>query len=336
MTTTDPTVIEAAGSATGAVQEIAFRAMGSDAHVILVGAPAELTSWAQQRIEQLEAMWSRFLPTSEISVLNAEAGRWVEVSEETARLVSTAVAAWRLTGGTCDATVLGDVIRAGYDRSFDELGPRQSGGSSSLVIGCTDIEIDGSSVRLPAGVGFDPGGIGKGLAADLVCAELMAAGAAGACVNLGGDVRVSGAAPDGDGDGWTIAVDHAQVELPFARVGILDGAVATSTSLLRRWLVGGSLRHHLIDPSTGLPTDSDLAHVTVLAHDAWAAEALAKAILIRGSLHPFDLLGGTGAEAIIVGTDGWVTSTPGIGAYLGGGSLPVAIRDHSTNGRPWT
>ncbi len=327
MTTTDPATVVA-----GAVQEVAFRAMGSDAQVILVGASSELITWAQQRIDQLELMWSRFLPTSEISVLNDHSGRWVEVSEETARLVSTAVAAWRLTGGTCDATVLGDVVRAGYDRSFDDLAPRPSGGSSSFVIGCTDIEIDGSSVRLPAGVGFDPGGIGKGLAADLVCAELMEAGVAGACVNLGGDVRVCGTGPDADG--WTIAIEHAQVELPFARVGLHDGAVATSTSLLRRWLVDGSMRHHLIDPTTGLPTDSDLAHVTVLAHDAWAAESLAKAILIRGSLHPFDLLGGTGAEAIVVGTDGWVTSTPGIGAYLGGGSLPVAIRDHHTNRRP--
>lgn len=327
MTATDPATVVA-----GAVQEVAFRAMGSDAHIILVGAPAELITWAQQRIEQLEERWSRFRPASEISTLNDHAGRWVEVSEDTARLVSTAVAAWRLTGGTCDATVLGDVLRAGYDRSFDDLGPRGCGGSSSLIIGCTDIEIDGSSVRLPAGVGFDPGGIGKGLAADMVCGELMEAGVAGACVNLGGDVRVCGAAPDGEG--WTIAIDHAQAELPFARVGILDGAVATSTSLLRRWLVGGSLRHHLIDPTTGLPTDSDLAHVTVLAHDAWAAEALAKAILIRGSLYPFDLLGGTGAEALVVGTDGWVTATPGLDAYLGGGSLPAAIRHHTTNERP--
>ena len=67
------------------------------------------------------------------------------------------------------------MIRAGYDRSFDELGPAPAPGNSSLVLGCADIEVDGDTVRLPAGTGFDPGGIGKGLAADLVTAETTAA-----------------------------------------------------------------------------------------------------------------------------------------------------------------
>ena len=61
-------------------------------------------------------------------------------------------------------------------------------------------------MRLPAGSGFDPGGIGKGLAADIVSAELLAAGARGACVNLGGDLRVTGEAPGGGT--WTVAVEH--------------------------------------------------------------------------------------------------------------------------------
>ena len=84
-----------------------------------------------------------------------------------------------------------------------------------------------------------------------------------------------------------------------------DGAVATSTTLKRRWQGDdGTVRHHLIDPATGLPSDSDVDLVTVVAAGAWAAEVLAKAVLLRGSAHPFDLIGGTGAAALIVGDDG--------------------------------
>ena len=165
------------------------------------------------------------------------------LSAESLLLVERALDAWRLTVGRFDPTVLGAVIRAGYDRSFDELGPSPASGSSPLTTGAAGIAIDGDRVRLPAGVGFDPGGIGKGLAADLVVAGALAAGAAGACVNLGGDLRVAGRPPDGpsaDASGWTVAVDHPASPEPVALLGIHDGAVATSTTLRRRWRTAGN------------------------------------------------------------------------------------------------
>ena len=63
-------------------------------------------------------------------------------------------------------------------------------------------------MRLPAGAGFDPGGIGKGLAADLAVAEALTEGAAGVCVNLGGDVRLEGSAPDGGA--YDVLIDGKQ------------------------------------------------------------------------------------------------------------------------------
>src|SRR5205085_3364897 len=206
---------------------------------------------------------------------------------ETLELVERAVDAWRLSGGGFDPTVLGAVIRAGYDRSFDQLGPSPAAGHSPLGLGADDIEIVGDTVRLPAGTGFDPGGIGKGLAADIVTAELLDTGAAGGCVNLGGDVRVAGASPNGDGAGWAVAVEHPWSSTPLAMLGIGDGAVATSTILRRSWTVDGRSRHHLIDPRTGRPADTDLNLATVVAGQAWVAEVLAKAVLLRGAAHPF-------------------------------------------------
>jgi thiamine biosynthesis lipoprotein len=311
------------------VAELHFRAMGSDAHVIVVGGSADLIERARRRVDELEQRWSRFLPGSEISRLNRRAGTAVLVSAETIQLVEHGIAAWRISGGAVDPTVLGDVVRAGYDRTFEAIGPTPAGRFperrpfSLLGIGCDHIEVSDGRVRLPSGTGFDPGGIGKGLAADLVAAETMAAGADGVCVNLGGDLRVIGTGPAGGG--WTVAVEHPWSAGPLALVGIGDGAAATSTTLRRRWETDGVTRHHLIDPATGLPSGTDVNLATAVSGQAWMAEVMAKAVLLRGSQHPFDLIDGTGSEAVIVRTDGRVTASAGFAAYLGGATLPADI-----------
>ena len=291
--------------------ELRFHAMGSDAHVIVEGGCEQLADEARRRLFDLEQRWSRFLPDSEVSLLNDHAGQTVSVSAETVLLVERAVEAWRITGGAFDPTVLGDLLRAGYNRTFDDLDSTPV--TSELVIGCTDIEINGREVRLPAGTGFDSGGIGKGLAADLVAVEVMAGGADGVCINLGGDLRVLGTSSDGS---WTVAVEHPSFEAPIAHVGLEYGAVATSTTLKRRWRVGDEERHHLIDPRTGRPSTTDLTLATVIAGEAWIAEVMAKAVLLRGSEHAFDLLDREQA-ALVVDAHGVTRMSDGFAAFTG-------------------
>jgi thiamine biosynthesis lipoprotein len=305
-------------SADGAVR---FRAMGSDAHVILVGGRAGLVDDVRRRIVDLERRWSRFRPDSEVNALNARGGEAVEVSAETRLLVARAVEAWRITGGAFDPTVLGSLQRAGYSQSF-ELGPRRVAGPGLAIVGCTDITIDATAVRLPPGTGFDGGGIGKGLAADLTVDEALAAGAAGVCVNLGGDLRVAGEAPAGAS--WTIAVEHPWARSPLVRLGLGAGAVATSTTLRRAWSMGGRRYHHLIDPATGVPSTTDLTSATVVTGQGWAAEVLAKAVLLRGRQRAFDLLD-VQAEALVVGADGAIATTPGLHAFLGDQAVPTGV-----------
>ena len=306
------------------MNETSFRAMGSDAHVIVLGGGPHLLDAARDRIDELEQRWSRFIESSEVSQLTEHAGEWVAVSVDTQLLVERAVEGWRLSAGRVDPTVLGDVLRAGYDRSFDDLDPHAGSGQSALLIGCTDIDVRSGEVRLPPGTGFDPGGIGKGLAADLVAAELLAAGADGACINLGGDVRLVGTGPEGAG--WTVAIEHPWRPDPLGNVGLRVGAIATSTTLKRRWQADGVTRHHLIDPSTGLPSTTDINLVSVVAGEAWRAEVLAKAVLLRGSDHPFDIVDGTGAVALAVLDDGSVVLSEGFESFLGPDhELPAAV-----------
>jgi thiamine biosynthesis lipoprotein len=290
-----------------------FRAMGTDVHVVVVDADVRLLDHAQHRIEDLEQRWSRFRPASEISALNEAAGRPVRVSAETRELVQRALDARRATGGLFDPTVLGDLLRAGYTQTFAEVARSPRAGTSALTRGADAIEIDGDEVRLPLGVGFDPGGIGKGLAADMVTDELRADGATGVCVNLGGDARVSGAAPDGGA--WTIAVRHPHWNTPVAMLGMTDGAVATSTTLRRRWSVGTQEQHHLIDSDTGRPSASPRPFATVVAGFAWAADVLAKALVLDTRPDPFTLLRRSGAEALIVDNDNHVETSFGLAAF---------------------
>lgn len=308
-----------------------FRAMGSDAHVIVMADDAAaLLDLAQRMIDELEQRWSRFLPDSEVSLLNAAAGEPVMVTADTVLLVQRAIAAWRLTGGTYDPTLLDALRAAGYDRTFeslDSLDPAGAGQSADAPLpmlrpGPTDIVIDGGSVRLPAGCGFDAGGIGKGLAADLVAQRLIDDGAAGVCINLGGDLRVRGESPTLNG--WTLAIEHPWCATPIALVGLTDGAIATASVLRRVWQVGGETRHHLIDPATGLPAESDLALAAVIAGEAWLAEVMAKSVLLRGAADAFDLLD-TGTAAIAVGHDGRVQATTNLAAFTGGVAVPTRL-----------
>jgi thiamine biosynthesis lipoprotein len=96
--------------------------------------------------------------------------------------------------------------------------------------------------------------------------------------------------------------------------------------LRRRWSVDGQLRHHLIDPSTGAPSDSDLELATVIAGEAWIAEVLAKAALLRGSGRAFDIIG-DGVQALTVDADGVVRTTPGFAEFTGATPLPDGLGD---------
>jgi thiamine biosynthesis lipoprotein len=315
-----------------------FRAMGSDATVVVAGGPGGLAGSARRRLDELEALWSRFLPGSEISLLNSAGGAARTVSPETLELVERGLEAWRLTGGSYDPTILGDVLRAGYTVTFNALAELPAGSplaGTTLTIGAGGIRTDPSrrTVQFPAGVGFDPGGIGKGLAADMVVRELLAAGATGACVNVGGDVRVAGRGPAAAADdpspdaGWVIGVENPFADSELAALlGVGNGGVATSSRLRRRWTgPGGRPAHHLLDPRTGKPAAGGLAAVTVVASEAWRAEMLTKAAFLAGATGAAALIDRFGAAALLVTDDGTTIATANLANFLipNGGGAPA-------------
>lgn len=290
-----------------------FRAMGSDCRVLVVGGDLQDVAWAEQQVRALEAAWTRFDAGSELGRLNARAGRAVPVSPELLMLARRAVRAERLTAGRFDPLLGTEIVALGYDRDHLSLtapgAPRATVALTPRVRPATQgLRIDerAGTVVVPAGRAFDPGGIGKGLAADMVSAGLMRRGAEGALVNLGGDIRVRGRGPSGE---WRLRIQHPDgPDLPgVAEVSLAQGGLCTSGTNRRRWVRSdGTEVHHLIDPSTGIPTGAPVAQVSVIAPQAWLAEALTKAVILAGPDDAAPLLARRRAAAVAVTTDGTV------------------------------
>jgi thiamine biosynthesis lipoprotein len=250
-----------------------------------------------------------------VTALNRADGYPVIVSPETIELVERSITAWRLTAGRFDPTVGAALVAYGYDADFSLVASRVSAPAPTAPApGPTGIEIDPilNAVTIPTGVVFDPGGIGKGLAADLTAAGLIAAGAQGALVNLGGDLRATGQPPTPDG--WVITVpDPLRPNRELLRLAIADGAVATSSRLRRRWQLTTGEAHHLIDPATGHPTDTDVIAATVVTEDAWWAEALSKTLFLAG---PAGIPTLHNAHGVVVTDDGRHHASPQLRATL--------------------
>jgi thiamine biosynthesis lipoprotein len=229
------------------------------------------------RVEREELRCSRFRPDSELTHVNRAAGRPTSVSSPFAALVTLALEAADRTRGRFDPTVHDALVAAGYDRDFDELlaGAR---GALRPPVPCgrwAEAEVDGRTLTLPAGVHLDLGGIAKGWTADRATEDALRVGVPWIAVNAGGDLRVAGDAP-------TLSVAVEDPEVPggeLLRLRIREGGLATSSVAKRTWAPG---RHHVIDPRTGLPADTELLQATVWAATAVEAEVAATDALLRG------------------------------------------------------
>jgi thiamine biosynthesis lipoprotein len=292
--------------------------MGTSVHIVMLVGSDALADWAVERIHELESLWSRFRPDSEVSRLNALTGNDVVVSLETFELVQRSIDAWKLTGCRFDPTVYSIMMRSGYDRSFELLAEDVTIDDAIMpASGCAAIQLDATQrvVRLPRGVGFDPGGIGKGLAADFVVEELIDIGADGALVNIGGDVRFAGVPPSDDG--WRVAVQAPdRPDLVSAVLAFDEGAVVTSTRLMRRWRRNGVERHHLVDPATGESPITALESVTVISSEGWRAEAVAKAAFLAGPDHALEAVALMHMTGLVTLTGGRVRALESVRPYL--------------------
>jgi thiamine biosynthesis lipoprotein len=291
------------------------RIMATNYHVVIDG-PSSLLAYSHQRLTELEQHWSRFLPQSDISQLNNNPGKPVKVSPDTFRLVDALRKAWRLTAGRFDPTQLPSLISAGYTSSIDNPDHKTSLPVHTTSGGDLDaITMDQANhgITLPAGMSLDPGGLGKGFAADLLATELLSLGATSALVNLGGDLRCTGNPPQ---NGWVIEVKNpVNPSEAVCSLSINTGGVATSSTLNRRLGPNGE-RHHQIDPATGQNPATDIATVTVITQAAWMAESLATAALQLNAEEAIAYLNGHSLPGVVIDLKGIAASTENLDLNL--------------------
>lgn len=277
-----------------------FRAMNTDIDVVIGASKAPIAAFVETRLlfEQQEARFSRFREESLLSRLNRGEtidDPWLDTALE------LAIEAHGQTGGLFNPMVLPALARAGYDRSFDLVaGGAPAGVEAPSPSSCLDHSPGGW--RLMAGA-VDLGGIVKGWTADMAADHLLAR-YSDVFLNAGGDIRCAGA--EDRAPGWKVEVDAPAGGTAWA--GSVQGAIATSSTLKRRWRTDtGAIAHHLIDPRTGLPARTPFAQVTVRAESCTWAEVWAKAVLIGGS-DGLELAGGYGLAVLALGPGGERTS----------------------------
>jgi thiamine biosynthesis lipoprotein len=222
-----------------------------------------------QLFEEVEQIASRFRPTSELSRVNADPGEQVRVSKTMGQLLQAATSVREWTGGLVDIGVGGRLRAWGYDRTFSAItsprvAPKTSGPSDWTF------DSDSSAISRGFGTSIDLGGIAKGWTADLAVESGRAV-----VVSAGGDIRSNH--PE----------TTVPIEDPFGgiatTVALGVGALATSCTSKRSWMVGERRVSHIIDPRTGSPVRSPVVSVSITAATALEAEAGAKASLILGA-----------------------------------------------------
>jgi len=289
-----------------------FRAMGTDCVVAVTARRSDATrarralTAAAREVAACERALSRFLPDSDLSRLNRASGTWVAIDPRLVAALRVALRMREETGGRFDPTILPALVAAGYDRSFEQLdASRPSRSPTSHRAATVEFDTTSMSGRVEQAAAVDLGGIGKGLAATRALLAMREAWAElpGALVDLGGDIVVWGATPEGGP--WRLSVaDPRAPGRNLATVTINEGAVATSGRDQRRFGPERQL-HHLIDPGTGTSARSGPLAATVVGSDGAEVEAYATALAITPLDEAEILLGARPhLAALLVPTEG--------------------------------
>jgi len=234
------------------------------------------------------ARFSRFLPDSELSRLNADPRRTVPVRPLMARFAEAVRCAGMLSGGLVDGTLLSEIEGAGYAGELGRplaltgalaLAPPRRPAAPAAAQRWRELEVDARActVTRPPGVTLDSGGLAKGLFAD-VLGQALATHASFA-VNCAGDLLIGGSA----GEARPIDVESPFDGRTLHTFELARTGVATSGIGRRSWMgADGAPAHHLLDPRSGRPAFTGVVQVTALAPSALAAEVKAKAALLSG------------------------------------------------------
>ncbi|QQE79896.1 FAD:protein FMN transferase [Alicyclobacillus sp. SO9] len=251
------------------------------------GETEALLTQLEEKTEQLEQSLSRFRQDSELMTLINSMDQWTTPSPHMEEVLKIAEAAMDLTACAFDPRILPRLEEIGYAGAAFNNSFHQSEPSS-----CDPAKVfhrnEHGEIKLVTPI--DLGGIGKGYTADCLAEMIESAvspfNLAGYIIDAGGDLVVSGC--QHSGDPWNIGIENplnpstlSAVASPVGNYG-QKTALCTSSLWRNAWVHEGKKVHHLIDPATGSPVETQLYSVTALADSAATAEVVTKYILLRG------------------------------------------------------
>lgn len=237
---------------------------------------------AKTEIERLDDMWSVGNENSEISRLNKK--KKGKVSDETIELITYAQGVSKETDGAFDITIYPLMNLWGFTTKQYQI-PDDSKIQQILNtrIGMDKIEVQKTNrkVSLLDGAQIDLGGIAKGFTSQSIAKIFKDYEIHSGIISLGGNIQTIGAKPDGSR--WNVGIESPNDA--FDMVGVYeaeDEAVITSGGYERYFEKNGKTYHHILDPKTGYPADSDLISVTIVSKNGMRADCLSTALFVLG------------------------------------------------------
>lgn len=255
---------------------------------------------AIDELRLVERLMTRFTDTSDVGRANRLASKdAVTVSPETAAVIEEALLWAESSEGVFDPCL-------GNATEMWDVGHRQTPPSNSEVRRLAGrrlyqaLDLDRNRVRYTdQDVAVDLGGIGKGYGVDRAVQALRDHGIERGLVNVGGDLYAMGVSEDDDP--WKVGIRSPDDSTTLSgKIEVSDAAVATSGDYLQYFRHDGTQYHHLLDPASGAPRQTDVHSVTVKANQCMTADAAATAAFGMTRISADRLLRGRAADAEIV------------------------------------
>ena len=270
--------------------------------------------------DDYEHMLSITLPGSDISRINTAGTEAVTVSSDTAILISEAGRYFDLSKGKLDITIA-PLSMLWTEARNDQIPPSDSGISALLPhIGFDKITLDPNNSAVSKSdprTMLDTGALAKGYIADRLKEHLVRRGVRSAIISLGGNITTIGTKPDGSPFKIGIRKPFGQAEEAVAALNINDLSVVTSGIYERCFTFDNRLYHHILDPSTGYPEDTDLYSATIICPSSLDGDALSTICLLYGLEDAEELINNTpGTEAVFITRDNRLHYTGGAKVYI--------------------
>lgn len=236
---------------------------------------------AEERIGEVEALWSVTDTNSDIYAVNHSGGQPVSVHEETANLLSFALEMAKQTGGALEPTLYPVLTAWGFTTDENRIPSKEQIDRLLQVVGYDRVVLDEKNIILEDGMMLDLGAVGKGYAGDEAEKVLQDNGITSALMDIGGNIQAIGVKPDGSE--WRLGLRNPFGEGILGTLQIADCAVVTSGNYERYFIGEDGVRYgHIVDPVTGYPVDNGLASVTVIADEGRLCDALSTSLFVMG------------------------------------------------------